>query len=116
MVDSEAGCVELRKGSVVELREDDMNCGYCGCLLPDEYHPNCKQCGGPRKAAREETSKQRPYYFEGAPYYCVPEREDDKWMMPSGVCVEVRDEHIHIDSDGQISISAPKKRHTEEGR
>ena len=28
-----------------------MNCGYCGCLLPDEYHPNCKQCGGPRKAA-----------------------------------------------------------------
>ena len=27
-----------------------MNCEYCGCLLPDEYHPNCKQCGGPRKA------------------------------------------------------------------
>ena len=30
-----------------------MNCSYCGCLLPDEYHPNCKQCGGPRKKARE---------------------------------------------------------------
>ena len=30
-----------------------MNCGYCGCLLPDEYRPNCKQCGGPRKAAKE---------------------------------------------------------------
>ena len=54
VVDSEAGCVELRKGSVVELREDDMNCGYCGCLLPDEYHPNCKVCGGPRKAVTKD--------------------------------------------------------------
>ena len=35
------------------VREDDMNCGYCGCLLPDEYHPNCKVCGGPRKAAKD---------------------------------------------------------------
>ena len=51
-MDSEAGCVELRKGSMVELREDDMNCEHCGCLLPDEYHPNCKQCGGWRKATR----------------------------------------------------------------
>ena len=36
-----------------------MNCGYCGCLLPDEYHPNCKQCGGPRKAARAERVRPR---------------------------------------------------------
>jgi len=26
-----------------------MNCDYCGCLLPKEYTPNCRQCGAPRK-------------------------------------------------------------------
>ena len=26
-----------------------MNCEYCGCALPDEWRPNCKQCGAPRK-------------------------------------------------------------------
>ena len=36
-----------------------MNCEYCGCLLPDEWHPNCKQCGGPRKAARDKIVKPR---------------------------------------------------------
>ena len=85
VVDSEAGSIELRKGSVVELREDmsceysqslwvdlgdrvrgdDMNCSYCGCLLPDEYHPNCKQCGGPRKAAREEAEQDTATWMAG---------------------------------------------------
>ena len=27
----------------------EMNCGYCGCILPRQYAPNCRECGAPRK-------------------------------------------------------------------
>lgn len=30
-----------------------MNCDYCGCLLPKEYTPNCRQCGAPRQAPKK---------------------------------------------------------------
>lgn len=32
-----------------------MNCEYCACALPDEWHPNCKQCGAPRKGRDIDT-------------------------------------------------------------
>jgi len=41
------------------LKPEKGGCEYCGCLLPDEYHPNCKQCGGPRKAARDKVVRPR---------------------------------------------------------
>ena len=29
-------------------KHQDALCGYCGCLLPVEWHPNCPACGAPR--------------------------------------------------------------------
>ena len=65
------------------VREDDMNCGYCGCLLPDEYHPNCKQCGGPRKAARENRCLPSYTWFDYPAHEVArqaAEQEDAAWM------------------------------------
>ena len=36
-----------------------MNCGYCGCALPSEWHPNCSQCGGPTKEPRIDSPRLR---------------------------------------------------------
>ena len=55
---------------------DDMNCSYCGCLLPDEYHPNCKQCGGPRKAATECDFSDSSTYYSPAAYFDYPFYEE----------------------------------------
>ena len=41
------------------LPKNDGQCEYCGCALPAEYHPSCKVCGGPRKAARAERVRPR---------------------------------------------------------
>ena len=38
----------------LRLPKNDGQCEYCGCALPPEYHPNCKVCGGPRKAATKD--------------------------------------------------------------
>ena len=66
------------------IREDDMNCEYCGCLLSDEWHPNCKQCGGPRKAAREDTPGAG--IIEGIDGSVLLEGFDGTWVrLMSGV-------------------------------
>ena len=59
-----------------------MNCEWCGCLLPEEYHPHCKQCGGPRKAARDDSpdsTDDSTYYSQVAWFDYSPYRETGEY-------------------------------------
>ena len=74
-----------------------MNCTYCGCLLPDEYHPNCKQCGGPRKAARENRSLP-PYTWADYP-------DDTGFLVPT----EYRVPNRLYDMEGAVRQAAEQE-------
>ena len=71
-----------------------MNCEHCGCLLPDEYHPNCKQCGGWRKVAREEVSRETRFVSSSLAWL-----DFEDACMPSGPLAPIIGETMAAYSD-----------------
>ena len=78
-----------------------MNCEWCGCLLPDKWHPNCRQCGAPRKEPPRFDQIRFPdsledFFPDASGTELKPHEESGAWVAAKGDIAIVHD-YAHAD-------------------